>query len=194
MQRLNSVNPQVAQGRTKELLDTVQQSFGMVPNTARVMANSPAVLESFLAFSTAMGGARIGTKLHNQLKLTTSETNSCSYCTSILSAVAPSAGLTANDVLAGRTGHSEDSHTKSALAFANDVLDRRGKVSDQQLADVRAAGFGDAEIVEIVASVVLGCFTNFLNNVADTELDIPKAEPIEACSTSICGTEACATH
>ena len=91
MQRLNSVNPQVAQGRSKELLDTVQQAFGVVPNTAKVMANSPAVLESFLAFSTAMRGAKIGTKLHNQVKLTTSETNSCDYCTSILSAVAPSA-------------------------------------------------------------------------------------------------------
>ena len=194
MQRLNSVDPQVATGRTKELLGTVQQAFGMVPNTARVMANSPAVLESFLVFSTAMSGTKIDKKLHNQLKLTTSETNSCSYCTSILSAVAPSAGLTAEDILAGRTGHSEDRHTKAALAFANNVLESRGKVSEQQLAAVRDAGFGDAEIVEIVASVVLGCFTNFLNNVADTDLDIPKAEPIDPRAASTCGTEACATH
>lgn len=194
MQRLNSVNPQVATGRAKELLDAVQQAFGMVPNTARVMVNSPAVLDSFLAFSTAMGGARIGSKLHNQLKLTTSETNSCSYCTSILSAVAPSAGLTADDILAGRTGHSEDRHTKAALAFANDVLENRGKVSNQQLAAVREAGFGDAEIVEIVASVVLGCFTNFLNNVADTELDIPRAEPVAAHANSTCGSDACSVH
>lgn len=194
MQRLNSVNPQLAQGRTKELLDTVQQAFGMVPNTARVMANSPAVLDSFLVFSTAMGAAGIGAKLHNQLKLTTSETNSCSYCTSILSAVAPSAGLSADDILAGRTGHSEDRRIKAALAFANDVLESRGKVSNQQLTAVRDAGFGDSEIVEIVASVVLGCFTNFLNNVADTDLDIPKAEPVEACATSTCGTETCSIH
>lgn len=158
------------------------------------MANSPAVLESFLVFSTAMSGAKIDKKLHNQLKLTTSETNSCSYCTSILSAVAPSAGLSAEDILSGRTGHSEDRHTKAALTFANDVLESRGKVSEQQLAAVRDAGFGDAEIVEIVASVVLGCFTNFLNNVADTDLDIPKAEPIEARATSTYGREACATH
>ena len=46
----------------------------------------------------------------------------------------------------------------------------------------------------VVASVVLGCFTNFLNNVADTDLDIPMAEPIEAQATSTCGTEACANH
>jgi len=49
---------------------------------------------------------------------------------------------------------------------------------------VRDAGHNDAEIVEIVASAVLGCFTNFLNNVADTELGIPKAEPVEAVSTA----------
>lgn len=194
MQRLNSVNPQAAQGRAKQLLDTVQQAFGMVPNTARVMANSPAVLESFLVFSTAMGNVQIGSKLHNQLKLTTSETNSCSYCTSILSAIAPSAGLTADDILAGRTASSQDRRAQAALTFAHDVLESRGRVSDQQLAAVRDAGFGDAEIVEIVASVVLGCFTNFLNNVADTDLDIPRAEPIEACATSSCDAGFGAAH
>ena len=191
MQRLESVNPELAQGRTKELFDAVQQAFGVIPNTAKVMANSPAVLDSFLAFSTAMSEARIGAKLHNQVKLNTSETNSCDYCTSILSAVAPTAGLSADDILAGRTGDSEDRRIKAALAFANDVLEHRGKVSDEQIAAVKAAGFDDGEIVEIVTSVVLGCFTNFLNNVADTELDIPQAEPVE---TGSCATGACPTH
>ncbi len=182
MQRLNSVNPEVAEGQTKKLLDTVQQAFGLVPNTARVMANSPAVLESFLAFSQAMGKAAIGEKLHNQVKLSTSESNSCDYCTSILSAVAPDAGLTAEDILAGRTGSSEDHHADAALKFAAAVLENGGTVKDEQLVAVREAGFNDGEIVEIVASVVLGFFTNFLNNVADTELDIPRAEPVTACS------------
>lgn len=191
MQRLTSVDPQLAAGRTRELLDRVQQTFGVVPNTARVMASSPAVLDSFLAFSSAMGAAQIGDRLHHQVKLTTSETNSCDYCTSILNAVASSAGLTADDILAGRTGNSEDRRTKAALAFAGDVLETRGKVDDRQLTAVRDAGFDDGEIVEIVASVVLGCFTNFLNNVADTELDIPRAEPVAA---DACASGACATH
>ncbi len=193
MQRIHSVDPVTAQGRTRELLKAVEQAFGLVPNAAKVMANSPSVLDSFLGYSTAMGGARIGPKLHSQVKLITSETNACEYCTSILSAVAPSAGLSAADVLAGRTGNAEDRRTKAALAFAHDVLESRGKVSDQRLAAVREAGFGDAEIVEIVASVVLGCFTNFLNNVAATELDIPKAQPVAA-KAATCGTAACASH
>jgi len=191
MQRLNSVNPELAQGRTKELLNTVEQTFGTIPNTAKVMANSPAVLESFLSFATAMREAKIGEKLHNQVKLNTSETNSCDYCTSILCSVAPSAGLSADDILAGRTGNSKDQRTETALKFAEAVLENRGRVNDDQLADARKAGFDDAEIIEIVTSVVLGCFTNFLNNVADTELDIPQAEPVAA---STCSTGACSVN
>ncbi len=194
MSRIHQIAPEAATGKAKELLDTVQQAFGMIPNTARVMANSPAVLDSFLAFSTAMGAVKIGEKLYNQVKLKTSQTNSCDYCTSILCAVAPSAGLSADDILAGRTGKSEDGRTDAALKFAEAVLESRGKVSDQQLRDVRKAGFGDTEIVEIVASVVLGCFTNFLNNAADTELDIPRVEPMGACTTSARGTDGCSMH
>lgn len=189
MQRLQSVNPETAQGRTKELLDTVHQAFGVVPNAAKVMANSPAVLSSFIGFTIALTDSKIDTKLQNQVKLITSENNDCDYCTSILSATAPVAGMSATDILAGRTGQSEDARIKSALTFANDVLESRGKVSDAQLAAVRDAGFDDAEIVEIVASVVHGCFTNFLNNVADTELDIPQAEPVvtaESCHSGTC--------
>lgn len=183
MQRLNSVNPELAEGRTKELLETVQQTFGMIPNTTRVMANSPAVLESFLAFNQAMGQSSLGGKLLHQVRLSTSESNSCNYCTSLLSAVGPSAGLTADDILAARTASAEDQRTDAALKFAEAVLENRGKVSDDQLGSVRDAGFNDGEVVEIVTSVVLGCFTNFLNKAAETELDIPQAEPVAACST-----------
>lgn len=188
MQRLNSLQPEHAQGRTKELLGDVQQAFGTIPNAVQVMANSPAVLESYLAFSQAMEQSVIGPKLHNQVKLAISESNSCDYCTSIFCAVLPSAGLSADDILVGRTATAEDNRTDAALKFANAVLESRGAVGDEQLKALREAGFGDAEIVEIVASVVLGCFTNFLNNVADTELDVPRAEPLHACSTkAACG-------
>ncbi|MAT70553.1 MAG: peroxidase [Planctomycetaceae bacterium] len=188
MQRISSVAPASATGRVRELFDQLEQAFGAVPNTAQVMANSPAVLESFVAFANAMSGVGIGGKLHNQVKLSTSETNACEYCTSILSAVAPSAGLSADDVVAGRTASADDARTDAALKFAAAVLDTGGNVSDAQLQAVRDQGFGDAEIVEIVTSVVLGCFTNFLNNVADTELDVPAAGPVgQACASGACG-------
>lgn len=175
MQRVHSVDVQAAQGRAQELLGVVEKAFGVIPNAAKVMANSPVVLDSFLAFSTAMSQATIGEKLHTQVKLATSEANDCDYCTSLFCAVGPKAGLTADDLLAGRTAQAREPRTDAALKFSRAVLETRGKVSDNDLRLVRQAGFGDAEIVEVVASVVLGCFTNFLNNVADTTLDVPQA-------------------
>lgn len=192
MQRLNSVNPDAAEGRTKELLSAAERVFGVVPNTATVMANSPAVLESWLAFNQAMEDASIGERLQNQIFLSTSESNSSDYCKSILCAVAPNFGLTAADILAGRTGNSEDRRTNGALKFAEAVLENGGKVSDEQLDAVRQAGFNDAEIVEVAASVVLSCLANFLNNVADTDLDFDRVEPVAPCTASTCAAGATA--
>lgn len=188
MQRISSVEPKTAQGRTKELLGTVEKTFGTTPNVAKVMANSPAVLESFLAISTAMGGAKIGGKLHHQIKLAISEANTCDYCNSILTHLGKQGGISVDEMLDGRKGTSSDPRTDGALKFASAVLETHGKVGNDDLQAVRAAGFGETEIVEIVASVVVGCFTNFLNNVADTTLDIPKAEALNSCSvTGSCG-------
>jgi AhpD family alkylhydroperoxidase len=125
-----------------------------------------------------MGRAAIGEKLHHQVKLAASEANACPYCTSILCALGAQAGLTADDLLEARSARAEDTRTDAALKFARAVLETRGKVEDDELRAVRGAGFGEAEIVEIVASVVVGCFTNFLNNVAATDLDIPAAAPL----------------
>jgi len=40
---------------------------------------------------------------------------------------------------------------------------------------VRTAGFGEAEVVEIVALTAQVLMTNFMNSVADTEIDVPIA-------------------
>jgi alkylhydroperoxidase family enzyme len=53
------------------------------------------------------------------------------------------------------------------------VTEKRGKVSDEDLAAVREAGFTDAQVIEIVATAVEFLFTNFINNVAATDIDFP---------------------
>jgi len=53
------------------------------------------------------------------------------------------------------------------------VARERGRVADADLAAVRAAGYDDAQIVEIVQHVALNVFTNYLNEVARTEIDFP---------------------
>ena len=54
------------------------------------------------------------------------------------------------------------------------MVEERGFVSDEELASVRGAGFGDDEIAEIVAAVALNAFSNYFNHVAQTEVDFPR--------------------
>ena len=67
-----------------------------------------------------------------------------------------------------------------AVRFARTVVAMRGVVDDADIAAVRDAGYGDAEIAEVVAHVALNIFTNYFNNVAGTTIDFPKAPALSA--------------
>lgn len=179
MARLNPVNPETATGKAKELLDEAQKKLGGVPNLLKTFANSPAVLEAYLGFSGALAHGKLRAKVREQIALTVGQANDCDYCLSAHSAFARSAGLNDAQIEAARRGTSDDGKTQAALRFASDIVDKQGFVTDDDLAAVRDAGYGDGEIAEIVAAVALNIFTNYFNHVADTEVDFPKVAPLE---------------
>lgn len=182
--RISPIEPVSATGPAKQLLDAVKAKMGIVPNLTRVMAASPTVLEGYLGFSGALGktGA-LSALTKEQLALVTGESNGCDYCVAAHSHFGKKAGLSEQEMISNRQGASEDVRTTSLLKFARAVLQQRGKVSDADLDAVHAAGFGDAEIAETVAHVALNVFTNFLNNVAQTPIDFPKAESLPVTTT-----------
>jgi alkylhydroperoxidase family enzyme len=61
-----------------------------------------------------------------------------------------------------------------ALHFAQQLVQNQGHVSDEEVAKVRQAGYGDAEIAEIVGHATLNVFTNYFNTVAQTDVDLPR--------------------
>lgn len=77
-----------------------------------------------------------------------------------------------------RLGVSSDEKTNAALEFAKEVLNTKGKVSDEALAKFKEAGYEEHHIAEIVAAVSLSIFTNYFNNTANTDVDFPKLAPI----------------
>jgi alkylhydroperoxidase family enzyme len=53
------------------------------------------------------------------------------------------------------------------------VARERGRVSDADFAAVQAAGYTDAQIIEIVQHVALNVWTNLFNNTFQTAIDFP---------------------
>jgi uncharacterized peroxidase-related enzyme len=180
MERITPVNLQAVQGRAKELLDAVKGKLGIVPNMTRGMAVSPPVLEAYLGFIGALGHGVLPAKVREQLALDVGEANHCDYCVSAHSLLGKRAGLSDEDVLDSRRGESADPKADVLLRFARTVVAKRGVVDDADIAAVRDAGYGDAEIAEVVAHVGLNVFTNYFNNVAGTTIDFPKAPALAA--------------
>jgi alkylhydroperoxidase family enzyme len=82
---------------------------------------------------------------------------------------------TAEQIRDSRLGTAVNLKADALIRFALQVVDTRGRIDDADLEAVRGAGFDDAAIAEVVASVALHVFTNYFNRLAETDLDFPPA-------------------
>ncbi len=183
MPRLKAIEPDQATGTAKVLLDAVNEKYGMVPNLARTLANSPAALQGYLAFGEALESAALPAKLREQIALTVSEANGCGYCVAAHCAIGKSVGLNDSELTDARQSTSPDSKVDAALHFARQLVEKRGWVTDEDLSRVRRAGHGDGEIAEIVAVVAWKTFANYFNHVAGTVIDFPAVSEIATTSS-----------
>jgi uncharacterized peroxidase-related enzyme len=180
MSRIKAIEPNQATGQARHLLDAVNERFGMVPNLARTLAHSPAALRSYLAFGEALEEGVLPAKLREQIALTVSEANGCGYCVAAHCAIGKTVGLSDSELADARQSTSPDSKVDTAIQFARQLVDNRGWVEDEDLDRVRRAGYGDAEIAEIVAVVAWKTFSNYFNHVAETDVDFPAATEVAA--------------
>lgn len=173
MSRIGAIDRHHAAEKVGRTFDAIQGKLGIVPNMMRTMAQSPPVLEGYLALSGALSRGLLPAALQEQIALAVAESNGCNYCLSAHTALGRRAGLSDDQLAASREGRAADAKANAALRFALAVLQRRGGVTDEEFTRVRAAGFSDAEIAEIIAHVALNVLTNYFNRAADTEIDFP---------------------
>jgi uncharacterized peroxidase-related enzyme len=173
MSRIPPVDPTITEGKVRELLAGVQQSLGATPNLYRVIAQSPAALEGVLALTGALARGRLRPRLREQLALAVAEADGCDYCLSAHTALGRGLKLSDAELALARQADASDARDAAALRFVARVIERRGRVDDAELAEVRRAGFDDGQVVELVANAALNVFTNYLNEVARTDIDFP---------------------
>jgi uncharacterized peroxidase-related enzyme len=159
---------------SQPLLNAVKAQLGVVPNLFRVVGLSPAALEGYLSLNGALGKGALDAQTRERIALAVAEFNGCGYCLSAHSFLGKhKARLDDAEIAANRDGRSHDAKAGAALRFALKVVEARGHVADVDISDVRLAGYGDAEIVEIVLHVALNTLTNYVNEVARTAIDFP---------------------
>ena len=182
MSRINTI-PSIAAApaAAQPLLEAAKKQMGSVPNVFRVIANSPAALEGYLGFNGALGKGSLDARTRERIAIAVAELNGCTYCLSAHTYLGKNvAKLDDAEIAANRSGTSNDPKADAAVRFAAKVVRERGHVTDADVSDVRLAGYDDAQIVEIVAHVALNTLTNYINEVAKTDVDFPVVQARKA--------------
>ena len=137
------------------------------------MSISPDVLAGFVGLQSSLAKT-LDIKTRDAIALAVSEVNGCGYCIAAHSYVATNfARMSPEEIALNRRGGSHDIKHAAATNFAQHLMTTRGKVSDADLQAVRDAGYSNAQVIEMVALSAQFLLTNFINHVAQTDIDFP---------------------
>ncbi len=172
MTTFNVHTRQTAPAAAVPVLDTAEKTFGFVPNLVGVLSESPAAAEAYLTLMKLFDKSSL-TPVERQVAiLAISRANECHYCMAAHSAVAETHGVPDEVIAALRNDQPiNDPKLEALRVFARKIVERRGWVSDQDIAAFLAAGFDKAQILEVILAVSLKTLSTYANHVADTPLD-----------------------
>lgn len=151
----------------------IKAKVGKVPKAYATIAQSPAAISGYLAFSSALQQGRLTARQREMLALAISQVNECQYCLSAHTVTGKMAGLTPDEIRNARAAQIKDPLENAIVTFAIKAMQQRGMVSDEDLRAAREAGVDDGLMMEITANIALMTVTNYANRLADPEIDFP---------------------
>lgn len=174
------VSIDAAPAASRPLLEGVKRKLGVAPNLFRLVAASPAALQGYVGLLEALGAGTLPAATQERIALAVAEANGCTYCLSAHTYLGKHvAKLDDAELAANRAGTSGDPKAAAAVRFAVKVVHERGHVAESDIRALKAAGYDDAQIIEIVQHVALNTWTNYINEVAKTDVDFPVVAPRE---------------
>ncbi|MBY6263695.1 carboxymuconolactone decarboxylase [Azospirillum sp. 412522] len=173
MAYVNLVDPASSSAAVKPTLDRIKGAFGVVPNMFKAVANSPAALASMWGAFGALSQGKLGAKLGEQIAVAIADRNNCGYCLAAHTLLGQKAGVSGAEMAEAQRGRSSDPRTAAALAFAVKLVENRAAIDAADVEALRAVGYDDEAIVEILAHVALNLYTNYVNVAFDVPVDFP---------------------
>jgi AhpD family alkylhydroperoxidase len=174
--RLPAVDPAHATGRAKEVFEGPLK--GKTFNIFRSMASAPVLLDMYLGIAGAMGKASLSHKEQEVIQLAVAEANNCEYCASAHTVIGKGAGLTDAQTIEARRGTMMDAKLNALAKFALAIHEKKGFVTDADIASFKKAGYTDQHMGEVVGSYIQMMFTSTFNHMNNTPVDFPLVQKI----------------
>src|SRR5258708_18984127 len=180
MSRIATPALETATDATAEIYAQIKKTVGKVPNTfAAIGAHGPAALKAILQADGVLAAGALSKQDQETVKLIVSEVAGCDYCAAAHSVLGKLAGLKPEvlEQIRARTP-TGDPKRGALVRFVRTLVQTSGTITDEQFSAIKAAGYTDAQLVDISLAIALIVFTNVFNRINDTELDFPAAAQV----------------
>jgi uncharacterized peroxidase-related enzyme len=175
MARVALLDPDQATGKAKDMFERVKSYYRMVPALQKGLGYLPETTDALWTLSQAtVGEGSIREELKRVFFAVTACEVECQYCTAAhMMALRGKHWSTEEcvEVIDGKPSPRLSDKENAAVNFARVVGRRPAAVTDEMVDELRAAGWTDAEIVEIVASVALMRYTSTVAVALDVPLE-----------------------
>jgi AhpD family alkylhydroperoxidase len=157
---------------SKPSLNGLAQAFGMVPNIAGAIAGSPKLINGLVGVFQQVHGGTFPEAQIQVLLLTNAVTNGCAWAVAFHTFLGLKEGLSEADVQAIRTRRlPQDSKFAALSQLARTLIDKRGRLDDQDIASFTAAGFEQSQVLDVILVVAASTMTNYSGSVANLPLE-----------------------
>lgn len=173
MRHLDPLEPARAPQRSRELLTEIIERRGSAGDMIRTMAHSPAGLQGYLDLSRAMKRTRLPWALSEKVSLAVQEWIGCALCLEAHAEAGRAAGLNETDIALARDGTATDQREAALVSFGLRVLAEPSSITNHDIAGLRAHGWSDRLIADVVGLVALNQLTGSFNLVAGIEPATP---------------------
>lgn len=156
----------------RDILETVNKTYGFVPNLLGKMVEAPALAKAYLDIGATFGETSFSETERQVVLLAVSRFHECEYCVAAHSAIAGMSDVPEDIVASIREDRPIGEPRLEALRrFTTTVLDKRGWLDDGDLAAFLDAGYERRQALEVLVGVAMKTMSNFTNHIAGTELD-----------------------
>jgi AhpD family alkylhydroperoxidase len=173
-----------ARAGSKQGMKAFRKKFGFISNLMATFANSPSVLNGYLALDTAWERSSLSATDRQIILLTASVENRCLYGTAAHATVLKAMKLDVAVIKAIRSRKSLPDERQDALvALTRELVRERGFVAESVKERFFKARYNEATMMEVLIGVALKTMSNYLDHLNPISIDpVFRAEADESIS------------
>ena len=164
---------EVSEGN-QAIFDKLQKGLGFVPNLYAYYAKNDTALADYLTLQNRK--STLKAKEREVINLVTSQINGCRYCQSAHTALGKMNGFVEDQIIELRKGSASfDPKLDALVKFTASVVTNRGRASRESVDAFFAAGYTEANLIDVIIVVGDKIISNYIHNLTGFEIDFPLA-------------------